>query len=107
MDLEASLLQNKSLIESFVFSTGPDNTPGQEKTPLMRSAESKALFTAQFLLGMGANVGARSRKGLKLGKTPLHIAARFSSVDVAQLLITRGRADVNAMDEDGNSPLHR
>ena len=106
-DLEVSLSKNGSLVESYEFSTGPDNTPGKEKTPLMRSSESNALFTAQFLLAKGANVSARSRKGLNLGKTPLHIAARFSSVDVARLLLVEGCADVNATDKDGNTPLHR
>ena len=40
------------------------------------------------------------------GETPLHAAASFEHKDVVELLIARG-ADVNASDDDGNTPLFR
>ena len=39
------------------------------------------------------------------GRTPLHWAASYNSLDVARLLIDRG-AEVDARDEDGRTPLH-
>ena len=37
--------------------------------------------------------------------TPLHLAARYNSTQIAQLLITH-KADIEARDEDNNTPLH-
>ena len=45
---------------------------------------------AEFLLGAGADIHARS-----LGQTPLHIAAGKGHVELAQLFLDHG-ADVNA-----------
>ena len=37
--------------------------------------------------------------------TPLHIACRYNSADVVQLLVASG-ADLNATDAKGKTPLH-
>jgi ankyrin repeat protein len=39
------------------------------------------------------------------GNTPLHIAAYLGSVAVAETLLTCARADVNARNKDGATPL--
>ena len=41
----------------------------------------------------------------KWGYTPLHHAAEYNILEIAELLIENG-ADVNAKDEDGDTPLH-
>ena len=53
------------------------------------------------LLSNGADVDAIDRDG----HTPLQLAARLATVDVAELLIKNG-ADVNAIDRNGHTPLY-
>ncbi|XP_019863138.1 PREDICTED: serine/threonine-protein phosphatase 6 regulatory ankyrin repeat subunit C-like, partial [Amphimedon queenslandica] len=38
-------------------------------------------------------------------ETPLHYACRFGEADIIKLLITKGKADVNAMDKENRTPL--
>ena len=47
-----------------------------------------------------------SRRALKGGSTPLHVAARIGKPEVAKLLLDAG-ANVQARDEEGQTPLHR
>lgn len=49
--------------------------------------------------------GAKATHAAADGKTPLHFAAYFSTPDVVKRLIAAG-ADVNAVDEGGNTALH-
>ncbi|MEN6333061.1 MAG: serpin family protein [Phycisphaerales bacterium] len=51
----------------------------------------------------GSRCGHQGRNGR--GKTVLHEAGQFDRVDVARALLAHG-ADVNAKDEDGDTPLH-
>ena len=44
-------------------------------------------------------------KGGEYGITPLHLAASWDSLKVAELLISSG-ADLEAKDNDGDTPLH-
>ena len=53
-----------------------------------------------MLLAHGADVNARDESE----ETPMHSAAYFNSLEVAQVLLAHG-ADVNARDEDGNTPV--
>lgn len=41
-----------------------------------------------------------------IGETPLHWAARMNQIDAAAILITDGKAYVNAFDEKMDTPLH-
>ena len=72
------------------------------ETPLMIAAVGNARSAAAALAVCGADVNATDYPDRK---TPLHLAARHSSLDVAKLLINRG-ADVDAMDKDDRTPLH-
>jgi ankyrin repeat protein len=44
-------------------------------------------------------------KDSRFGLTPLHVAAFSGHRDVVELLLTN-KADVNAKDKDGHTPLH-
>lgn len=68
-------------------------------TPLHEAVFKRDLITAAYLISKGADIKARSKKGC----TPLHIAAA-GRPQITKLLIEAG-ADVNALDENGLSPL--
>ena len=55
----------------------------------------------QDLIKRGADVRAKN----KWGRTPLHIASRDNSIEIAKLLLDAG-ADVEAKDKWGQTPLH-
>ena len=42
----------------------------------------------------------------KIGHTPLHLACRFGHLPVVLLLLAED-ADINAKDNDDNTPLHK
>jgi len=71
-------------------------------TPLHRAAELNVdVVVFEALIAAGADVNARNRAQ----ETPLHITARESYLDAAEVLI-RERADVNARDLIQATPLH-
>ncbi len=80
-------------------------------TPLHVASAAFQPATAKSLVGRGADVGARNRRGAQ----PLHYAADGNAPDdaspnaqrtVIELLISAG-ADPNARDKSGVAPLHR
>ncbi|KAI0248516.1 ankyrin repeat-containing domain protein, partial [Lactifluus subvellereus] len=54
-----------------------------------------------ILLECKADINAQTPEGL----TPLHVASRFGSLEVAELLLGHG-VDVNARDSAHSTPLH-
>ena len=61
----------------------------------------KNLDKVRIALNLKAEVNAKDGNG----QTPLHVAARNNSLEVAELLISSG-AEVNAKDNRGETPLH-
>lgn len=71
--------------------------PSLHDTVARRDAEAvRAMLDADPALIMSRN---------DMGKTPLHYAVTYASIDIIPLLIEKG-ADVNAADESGLTPLH-
>lgn len=70
-------------------------------TPLYRAASIQDLELFEILFSApGADVNVRTRKG----ETLLHNAAIWDNVEIVEFLLNNG-ADVNARNEDGETPL--
>ncbi|KAI5748310.1 hypothetical protein M8J77_024149 [Diaphorina citri] len=69
---------------------------------LLDAAKKGNLGRVQKLL-TADNINCRDAQGRN--STPLHLAAGYNNVDVAELLLEKG-ADVNAQDKGGLIPLH-
>ena len=69
--------------------------------PKAKQRIRKSRIIAELLIRHGANVMHKT----KLGRTPLHQAARNGRADLCELLIENG-AEANAADKLGNTPLH-
>lgn len=54
-----------------------------------------------LLIKKGANINVRN----DLQRTPLHLAAKSGSKNVAEMLINNG-ADINVIDMNGDTPMH-
>jgi ankyrin repeat protein len=67
-----------------------------------RASKEKARIV-ELLLAKGADPDAKTRGG---GSSPLHIAAFAGNFEVVKLLLTH-KADVNATDGEGKTPLQR
>ena len=70
-------------------------------TALHWAAAKNNADLARWLLAEGAAVSARNNAE----STPLHTAAQNNAAGVAQLLLEVGKADVNALNADGQTPL--
>lgn len=72
------------------------------ETPLFLSIENEANEEiVNILLSSGCDINIGNDEGV----TPLHLAVRWKSSDIAHKLILRG-TDVNSRDYDGYTPLH-
>jgi hypothetical protein len=88
-----------------MLSASPDlvNAKSEQGLTLLHlAAQTDRLDLVDYLLGVGADVGAADM----MGNTPLHIAAARFRARVAEQLIAAG-ADVGARDADGLTPLAR
>ena len=71
------------------------------ETPLHIAAYEDALKVAEYLVGRGADINAKSNDG----STPFHLAARNDALKVAEYLLGRG-ADINAKNNWDWTPLY-
>ena len=71
------------------------------ETPLHIAAYEDALKVAEYLVGRGADINAKTKRG----STPFHFAAWNDALKVAEYLVGRG-ADINAKNNYGSTPLH-
>lgn len=81
--------------------------PGDGGSPLHLAAASKQHAIAELLLGAGADVNVQAldmTDGQPSLATPLHWAVFMADKEMVELLI-ENRADVNAMDAAGTTPL--
>lgn len=73
-------------------------------TPLMMAATFGGYKVAAILIGAGADVSCRDR----YQRTALHTAALGGRVKVVRILLELCPGiDINPIDEDGNTPLHK
>lgn len=69
---------------------------------IFRSARAGSIENIKHLFSLGK---ASPKDTTKFGTTLLHSASKSGNIELVRLLIQEG-ADVNAQDEDGESPLH-
>ena len=69
-------------------------------TPIHKAASNGFVDVLKFLLSRGADVNARTKKGM----TPLHRAAAGGKTSAVEWCLENG-ADVTITDNDGNTPL--
>lgn len=84
------------------FGANVDAKDAAARTPLVAACREGDSAMAGELLALGADVAAADETGL----TPLHVACAAGHVAVAEVLIQRGRADVDAIDKKRMSALH-
>lgn len=92
-DVVTNLLDNGADIQA-------EGTNGCSALHVAATAEQTGVILV--LLARGAKTEAKDVWGL----TPLHHVAGDGKLRVVQMLAVRGEADVNATDNEGNTPLH-
>lgn len=103
----ASALGQEKVVFDLIIAGADASLPdGNGKTPLMFAARSGNSKIVQELIKSTASVNAAQTGGdNEIGRTPLHHAVtRKNNADILRILIDN-RADVNAIDENGKTPL--
>jgi len=75
---------------------------GLDQGDLNEDEEDTSNAVIQDLIAQGANINTQMDK---TGETPLHLAARYARADAAKKLLD-AKADANAPDNTGRTPLH-
>uniref|UniRef100_A0A1X7UYQ3 Uncharacterized protein n=1 Tax=Amphimedon queenslandica TaxID=400682 RepID=A0A1X7UYQ3_AMPQE len=70
------------------------------RTSLFGAIKNRNKEAADILLTNGAKTDV-----MGYNETPLHYACRFCEADIIKLIITKGKADVNAVDKENRTPL--
>ncbi|AZL16361.1 ankyrin repeat domain-containing protein [Rickettsiales endosymbiont of Stachyamoeba lipophora] len=71
------------------------------RTPLHIAASNALLDLVRILIANGANINALDSKQ----NTPLHLAAAAGAPRTTQLILETGKANINALNADGFTPL--
>jgi len=82
---------------------GRVNFMDKGSTPLMIAAMRGDLEDAKYLLRLAAKVNLKAKVS---GDTALHFAIENGNIKMAQLLLADPKTDVNAKNNEGNTPLH-
>ncbi|CAN0491517.1 unnamed protein product [Laminaria digitata] len=91
-----------------------DEHPRLPYAPIVAATIASRADMVSFLLEQGADPDRPVTKEVEVpcvigattpGERALHIAARSGNVDIVRLLLKRSRADPNATDNDGYTPL--
>lgn len=90
------------LKETKIIVNGFTKQRDKECTALHLAAARGYSECAELLLADGAKSNAKNYRGF----TPLHLAARCSSLETVEVLLRDGNADPNAEDYDKRTPLH-
>ncbi|XP_054762960.2 transient receptor potential cation channel subfamily A member 1-like [Lytechinus pictus] len=103
--LHHASINNRDFIARELLSRGADVDVTEldiKATPLHAAARMNSADVAHVLLARCADVNKRTTGGM----TPLHISARRGHVEITKILVTLGKADVSAIDNDECTPLH-
>ncbi len=100
-DLE--LLQANLKVGNDLNAMVPAGLPGAGGTPLHIAAISNQVEVIEFLLAKGAD--ANTRAGDVNGSTPLIWATAFGKYEAVKVLIEKGEADINALDNNKTTAL--
>lgn len=103
----ATLGQHPDTVAALI-SAGADANAADRRgqTALHLAARLGDVTLVRTLLASGADVSLKTAAELD-GTSVLHEAIQSGSVEVARLLVERGRANVNAKNDKGRTPLHR
>ncbi|XP_041474154.1 transient receptor potential cation channel subfamily A member 1-like [Lytechinus variegatus] len=77
-------------------------TDGYSSTPLHLASKRDSVEAVKLLCVHHADIDARQTNG----RTPLHVAARYGSKEMVEVIIDFGKSDVNSHDDDFVTPLH-
>ena len=100
----AALCGFHSLVERLIIKNPQDVNAdgGYYVRPLVAALAGEHFQTADLLHRNGADLHVRAYSG----RNPLHAAAFSGNFEVVRILIEYNPADINALDEDGWTPLH-
>ena len=97
------LQEASRLFDVYVVEGNEPRRPPSMESGLYRALREGRLEAIKFILQQEKR-GVNTRDSG--GRTPLHSAASWKSVEVVRLLVVELGADVNAKDYDGATPLH-
>jgi|ETNmetMinimDraft_14_1059893.scaffolds.fasta_scaffold12967_3 ankyrin repeat protein len=80
---------------------GSDSSPESPEISLHKAVIKGDIEAVRNYLSAGEDV---NKKGIRLRETPLHWAAAYNHIEIAELLISEG-AEINVKDKFGITPL--